>query len=166
MAFSGSVFGQRLQQSNVTLLEWSQVDLKRKVCWIHPDMAKGGKAIGIPLSDQACDTLKSQSGKHERWVFPYRGSPVAKIKLAWHKACVRTGLGKFTPTRKGQKYNGFVFHGLRHTWASWSIMAGTPIDVLRQLGGWADLQMVLRYAHLAPDHLRQYANNSVPWSVT
>jgi hypothetical protein len=45
-------------------------------------------------------------------------------------------------------------------------MAGTPIDVLRQLGGWADLQMVLRYAHLAPDHLRQYANNSVPWSVT
>lgn len=155
-----------LRQSNVTQLEWSQVDLKRKVCWIHPDQAKADKAIGIPLSDKACDILKSQLGKHERWVFTYRGSPVAKIKLAWHKACVRAGLGKFTETRKGQRYEGFVFHGLRHTWASWSIMAGTPIDVLRQLGGWADLKMVLRYTHLAPDHLRQYANNSVPWSVT
>ena len=41
-------------------------------------------------------------------------------------------------------------------------MSGTPIEVLQKLGGWADLKMVLRYAHLAPDHLASYANNSKP----
>ena len=51
---------------------------------------------------------------------------------------------------------------MRHTWASWHIMAGTSIEVLQKLGGWADLKMVLRYAHLAPDHLASYANNSKP----
>jgi hypothetical protein len=28
-----------------------------------------------------------------------------------------------------------------------------------ELGGWGSYDMVLRYAHLAPDHLAQYASN-------
>jgi hypothetical protein len=31
--------------------------------------------------------------------------------------------------------------------------------VLQELGGWASYDMVLRYAHLAPDHLQEYAGN-------
>ena len=32
--------------------------------------------------------------------------------------------------------------------------------VLQELGGWRDLKMVLRYAHLAPGHLVPYAGNN------
>jgi hypothetical protein len=42
-------------------------------------------------------------------------------------------------------------------------MAGTPLEVLQKLGGWSSLAMVLRYAHLAPDHLAGYADNARPW---
>ena len=49
---------------------------------------------------------------------------------------------------------------LRHTWASWHVQNGTPIHVLQELGGWADLSMVLRYAHLSGEHLREYVNNA------
>src|SRR5699024_477461 len=49
---------------------------------------------------------------------------------------------------------------LRHTWASWHVQNGTPLAVLQELGGWRDLKMVLRYAHLAPGHLAPYAANS------
>ena len=37
-------------------------------------------------------------------------------------------------------------------------MAGTPLHVLQQLGGWSSYEMVLRYAHLSAEHLAAYAD--------
>ena len=34
---------------------------------------------------------------------------------------------------------------------------GTPLYVLKELGGWETLEMVNRYAHLAPEHLKAHA---------
>ncbi|WP_254662009.1 tyrosine-type recombinase/integrase [Delftia sp. JD2] len=51
----------------------------------------------------------------------------------------------------------FRVHDLRHTWASWHVRSGTPLFVLKELGGWKTLEMVKKYA-LAPEHLAQYAN--------
>ena len=34
---------------------------------------------------------------------------------------------------------------------------GTPLFVLKELGGWETLEMVKRYAHLAPEHLSVHA---------
>ncbi len=141
-----------LRQANVTHLEWSQVDMVRRVTWIHPDQSKSRKPIGIPLSNEAMAVLKGQEEKDDRWVFPYRGKPIDKIKTAWGKALERARIENFT------------WHDLRHTWASWHIMNGTPIEVLQKLGGWSDIRMVLRYAHLAPEHLAQYAGNTAPYS--
>jgi hypothetical protein len=31
--------------------------------------------------------------------------------------------------------------------------------VLQELGGWSEIKMVQRYAHLAPEHLSPFANN-------
>jgi hypothetical protein len=45
----------------------------------------------------------------------------------------------------------------RHTWASWHVQHGTSLQELQQLGGWASFEMVLRYAHLSSDHLRDAA---------
>ena len=39
-----------LRASNVTGLQWSQVDLVRRLAWIHPDQAKARKAIPVPLN--------------------------------------------------------------------------------------------------------------------
>jgi hypothetical protein len=35
----------------------------------------------------------------------------------------------------------------------------TPLDVLQELDGWNSYEMVQRYAHLAPNDLRNYTNN-------
>lgn len=53
----------------------------------------------------------------------------------------------------------FRFHDLRHTWASWHAQAGTPLMVLKELGGWETLDMVMKYAHLSTSHLAEFAGN-------
>jgi integrase len=53
-----------LRRHNVTHLEWAQVDLDKRIAWIHPDQAKAEKAIGVPLSNEAVLILRGQVGKH------------------------------------------------------------------------------------------------------
>ena len=53
--------------------------------------------------------------------------------------------------------SGIRFHDLRHTWASWLIQSGVPLSVLQEMGGWESIEMVRRYAHLAPNHLTEHA---------
>jgi len=37
------------------------------------------------------------------------------------------------------------------------VQLGTPLYVLKELGGWETLEMVNRYAYLAPEHLKTHA---------
>ena len=37
-------------------------------------------------------------------------------------------------------------------------MSGTSLQELMELGGWKSYEMVLRYAHLAPEHLKKAAS--------
>jgi integrase len=137
-----------LRESNVTKLEWSQVDLDRKVAWIHADQSKSRKPIGIPLNSDALRILIAQRGKHPKRVFTYYGKPVDSANTrAWRQALKDAGI------------EDFRWHDLRHTWASWHVQNGTRLEVLKELGGWSDLKTVLKYAHLAPEHLAQDAEN-------
>jgi site-specific recombinase XerD len=56
-------------------------------------------------------------------------------------------------TASGRLVRSHVWHMLRHTFASHFMMAGGNILTLQQLLGHATLDMTMRYAHLAPDHL-------------
>jgi len=133
-----------LRQRNVSYLQWSQVDMSRRVAWIHPDEAKAGRAIGVPLNEDALDVLRRRLGRHGDYVFTYQGRPVDRCSTkAWKSALERAGIERT-----------FRWHDLRHTWASWHVQSGTPLQELMELGTWASYDMVLRYAHLAADHLR------------
>ena len=134
-----------LRKSNVTGLQWSQVDLVRRCAWIHPDQAKARKAIAVPLSAAAVIVLREQIGVHGEFVFAFRGKPIRQVNTkAWRQALKRSGI------------TNFRWHDLRHTWASWHVQAGTPLHVLQELGGWESVEMVRRYAHLSTDHLAEY----------
>ncbi|WP_353168390.1 site-specific integrase [Providencia sp.] len=148
-----------LRRSNILNLEWSQVDLQRKVAWIHPEDTKGGKAIGVALNETACKVLRMQIGKHQQYVFVHTeawhrsdGSPTEKVRkmrvddnTAWKTGLRRAGI------------TNFRFHDLRHTWASWLVQSGVPLTALQEMGAWESIEMVQRYAHLAPNHLVEHA---------
>lgn len=144
-----------LRQANVLGLQWSRVDLARQLVWIEAEDMKSDEALSIPLSTAAIEVLNGQLGQHEAFVFTYRNKPITEIKTGFIAACIRAGLGE----RINGQYEGFTWHGLRHTWATWHMKNETPIEVLQKLGGWNDLRMVMLYAHHSPGHLAQFADN-------
>jgi len=137
-----------LRQRNVSYLEWTQVDMARRVAWIHPDQAKARKAIAVPLNKDAMAVLEARRGISAQWVFTWGGKPVRQVNTkSWRAAVEKAGLVDFR------------WHDLRHTWASWHVQAGTPLYALQEMGGWSSVEMVRRYAHLAAEHLVDYAEN-------
>lgn len=138
-----------LRMSNILGLQWQQVDLTRRQAWIYADQAKSGQSIGVPLNDDAMAVLAVCLGDHNTHVFTFRKKPILRVNgRAWREALERA------------KIHDFHFHDLRHTWATRHMMNGTPLHVLQELGGWNDISMLRKYAHLSVEHLHQHANNS------
>ncbi len=77
-------------------------------------------------------------------VFTYRRKPVDDCNT---KA--------FQDAREVARLDGVNWHSLRHTFASWAVQAGVTRHELMKLGPWESYEMVLRYAHIAPDHLAE-----------
>ncbi len=48
-----------------------------------------------------------------------------------------------------------TLYSIRHTFASWLAIQGTPIRTIQELLGHHDLRITLRYAHVSPAHLRK-----------
>lgn len=137
-----------LRKGNVLNLKWQQVDLTRRVAWIHHDEIKTKKAVSVPLNQGAVEVIRRQLGKHQTHVFSFNGRTVKEVNTkAWRKALKSSGI------------KNFRWHDLRHTWASWHVQAGTSLQALQELGGWSSFEMVLRYAHLSAGHLAEYAEN-------
>lgn len=140
-----------LRRSNVTGMEWSRVDLARRTYYVPASNAKGRKkGITVALNSDAIAILKQWEGKHSRYVFCFRQrAPIKQVATRmWRREVKAAGL------------EGVTFHSMRHSWASWHVQGGTPLKMLQEMGGWATLEMPMRYAHLDPGHLAQYAETS------
>lgn len=137
-----------LRMRSMLSLTWDRIDLRRGRLWVPGDQMKGARAHGLPLSKDAkkiLRQLKTLSPAGDR-VFQYDGHPIDDCNTrAFQKAVVRSKVG---PLR---------WHDLRHTFAAWAVQSGVPLYELMQLGGWRTYSMVIRYAHLAPDHLAKSA---------
>lgn len=140
-----------MRRSNVTGMEWSRVDLKRGTYYVPASNVKGRrKGIPVKLNSDAIAILEAWQGKHERYVFCFRKrAPITQVATRmWRRVVKECGL------------EGVTFHSMRHSWASWQIQGGTPLRALQEMGGWATLEMPMRYSHLEPGHLAQYAETS------
>lgn len=140
-----------LRMRSMLALTWDRVEMDEGRAWVLGHQMKAKKAIGVPLSSEAVRilrALRALAGPKATHVFVWKGEPIRDCNTAaFQKAVTRAGVG---PLR---------WHDLRHTWASWHVQAGTTLQELKELGGWATFAMVLKYAHLAPDHLAEAAEN-------
>ncbi|NLZ11108.1 MAG: site-specific integrase, partial [Alcaligenaceae bacterium] len=142
-----------MRAGEILSLEWKSVDLARSIAWVTASKAKSKRARAVPLNDEAVAIIRRRIGTHLTYVFTRNGRPQPQIDPKMFKrACEKAGI------------DDFHFHDLRHTWASWHVQAGTPLFVLKELGGWETLEMVKKYAHMDAGHLAQFASAVTFWS--
>ncbi|MES1993175.1 MAG: site-specific integrase [Pseudomonadota bacterium] len=138
-----------LRMRNATGLTWNEVDLRRALLIVPAARAKAGETLSLPLSQAAVQVLRRQKKvRGQDHVFLFRGQSYDDANGATFKAAAK---------QAGVPW--LRWHDLRHTWASWHIQSGTPPHVLQELGGWASLAMVQRYAHLNPGALRLHVEH-------
>ncbi|NMZ27584.1 site-specific integrase [Pseudomonas protegens] len=122
-------------------LKWSTVNFQTKTITVAGATTKTSDTRHIPMNKETVAVLegwKKQAGK-SRYVFPNQeGGRLEDVKSAWLKLLERAQI------------DGFRWHDMRHDFASRLVMAGVPLNTVRDLLGHADIKMTLRYAHLAP----------------
>ena len=123
-----------MRQGEVFGLTWERVDFSRGV--IQLEVTKSGRRREIPMRQIVNDVLSALPGARQGRLWTHGA------RHAFEAAVVRARL------------DNFRFHDCRHHFASWFIMRGGSLAALKALLGHSNFQMTLRYAHLAPDHLR------------
>ncbi|MDG6894573.1 tyrosine-type recombinase/integrase [Volucribacter amazonae] len=137
------------RMTEILTLTWDKIDFIRSIAIVTSDIAKSGRARALPLSHEAINFLRQKETKKiSNYIF-HRGK--GKLITDIDREDFKRALNKSNITN-------FRFHDLRHTWASWHVQNGTPLMVLKELGGWETLEMVQKYAHLNAEHLLNYAN--------
>ena len=109
------------------------MDFQNKVLKI--ERQKNQEVSRIPLNTTVFEILldRKRNAREER-AFNYN------FRKSFETAIRRSGI------------KDFHFHDLRHTFASWLVMAGIPIYTVKELMRHEDIKMTTRYAHLSPDH--------------
>lgn len=122
-------------------LKWSAVNFDTKTITVAGASTKTSDTRHIPMNKETIgvlETWKKQVSKSP-YVFPGQGGGrFEDVKSAWLKLLERAQI------------DGFRWHDMRHDFASRLVMAGVPLNTVRDLMGHADIKMTLRYAHLAP----------------
>ena len=116
---------------------------------------KSGEDRTAYMTKEVAEMLSSKQGKADEHVFKDgKGNKLNKISNTFPRAVDKLGLNKGITDGKDK----VVFHTLRHTFANWLVIKGTPIYTVKELMGHKTLAMTERYSHLAPDTKRQAVN--------
>jgi integrase len=112
------------------------VDLERGLLRFRD--TKNKESRSVPISERALEVLRGLARIHR-----IDGRVLEEFpRVEWEKARAAAGL------------EGFRFHDLRHTAASWLAMEGATVAELAAILGHRTLLMVKRYAHFSQDHAR------------
>jgi len=130
-------------------LEWSRVDFERQCFRLEPHHTRNGKRRLVPLNPAALAALREQYewvSHHcslSPWVFgSFAGGRITTFQTGFGAACARSGI------------EDLRIHDLRHTFASWLVMEGVSLYVVKDLLGHSSIAVTERYAHLSPDQGR------------
>jgi integrase len=123
-------------------LRWERIDLARGVFQL--ELTKNGRRREVPMNETVYAALTAwPEARRQGMVFSTAsGRAQRSIRTAFDRALAEA------------KIEDCRFDDLRHTCASWLVMAGRHRKEVQELLGHRTFAMTLRYAHLAPGRLR------------
>ena len=136
-----------LRKTELFSLRWANVDFEQG--FLTLPQTKAGKVQYVPLNAEAKALLREfSSWECSAWVFPSQNP-------ASHLGSYNFYGRVFLPAIKKAKLEDVTWHTLRHTFASRLAMNGQSESTIAALLRHSGTNMVQRYAHLSPTHLRE-----------
>ncbi|CAG4903079.1 site-specific integrase [Paraburkholderia saeva] len=135
-----------MRKGELLALEWADVDLEVRTIHVRRGTTKDDERRDIPITDELFECFTTWKPlAHRVYVFGNRETDarLTDFSNAWEALL------------EAAQIPNFRFHDCRHDYASKLVAAGVDLNRVRALLGHADLKTVLRYAHLAPDHLHE-----------
>ena len=157
--------GLRLQE--LRGLKWKDVD---RTAGRLNVLGKGDKHRSVPLFDDARAVLDEIVADHEE---QFEASPPPDLEVFAGLPYYDTS-GQVTRFLREAKLKHKVgrkaVHLLRHTFASWAVMAGVPLYTVKEWMGHSTVTTTEIYAHLSPDYVPEAAytafSSGLPGSKT
>jgi len=120
-------------------LKWTDIDFQRRTATLHD--TKNGDSRVLPLPTPAISELM-KFRKTSGLIFPGLRKPQRPFDphKVWNKALEEAGISDFR------------FHDLRHSAASYLVMAGATLHECAEVLGHRSIQTTKRYAHLSTEH--------------
>lgn len=134
------------RRNEITQAKWEHIDWSNRTLLVP--LSKSGKPRSIALNGSAIALLrKVQANGDSAYIFPspVTRRPSASLYFPWQRIRVRAGLPDLR------------LHDLRHSFASFLVNNGVSLYVVQGLLGHGNSRYTQRYAHLAPDTLREAA---------
>ena len=134
-------------------LRYDSINFEKKVMTFWH--TKNEKPRSVPLTSATFDILERRfkSSDGNAWVFPRQsGAKRGKTRKFLDKPRGFQAQWEIARAKAGLK--DFRYHDLRHTAASYMVMAGVTLTAVCEILGHSDIKMTFRYAHLAPSHLK------------
>ncbi len=134
-------------------LQWQDINFAQGLVTFRH--TKNGKVRHIPMTDRVKAMLEQRYDNAMcDYVFHDQGKKLPGISHRFGRVIKALKWNDGVEDRR-QKV---VFHTLRHTAASWLVMAGVPLFTVKEFLGHAQISQTERYSHLAPDNLQQATN--------
>jgi integrase len=131
-----------MRYGEIVSLKWSDVDFNRGEFDLLK--TKSGKRRKVPIPTAILQELECLE-KGGEWVFPSRraGLHIDDIRRPWGELL------------KAAEIEGFRFHDLRHTAASWMLRNGVDLNTVREILGHASIVTTQRYLTALEDQKRK-----------
>jgi len=139
-----------LRAGEIFNLRWRDIDLENGVIRV---VDSKNNRIGAVYITQRVKTMFERlgPGKPDELVFQSRtGGKIQGVSKTFFR--VAQELFNKGVTDRRQRVS---FHTLRHTYASWLALQGTPILTIQRLMRHQNIAMTMRYSHLSPDVKRE-----------
>lgn len=146
-----------MRAGEIFSLNPSSINLSHKIVTIYE--TKNGTTRTIPLNNITSTISKKYLLKQQRFLFS--NSQILSVSKIFRQTVEDIGLNKNISNNREK----FVFHSLRHTFASWLVQKGIPLQIVSQLLGHKTLKVTMRYAHLAPEQ-GFYAVTQLPYNIS
>jgi integrase len=138
-----------MRRGEMLNLEWQRVNIQQRMIYLNASDQKNRRSGSIPMNTGARNAILSRArfrAEHRPgtpWVFCSKtGNRIQSIKRSFATACRRAGI------------EDFRIHDLRHTAAAWMVQSGISIREVAEVLRHSDIQVTMRYAHLAPENVR------------